>query len=193
MENEKLTPKESLELITQAITQARGKFEENGFIYMFWGLLIALATFSQFILLKNEYYEIHWYPYFLMPIGAVVSAVYFSKKKKDNHNQISKIVSMLWIVLSLNMMILGFVFATVIKENLIPFILILQAVGMLISGGLLKTKLLIYAGLVINVSGFICFYLDWTYHPLLSGIVATIAIFIPGLILMIQHKNRKNV
>jgi len=37
------------------------------------------------------------------------------------------------------------------------------------------------------------FYLDWIYYPLLSGIVATVAIFFPGLILMIQHKNSKNV
>ena len=44
METDKLSPEKSLELITQVITQARNKFEENGFIYMFWGALIAIAS-----------------------------------------------------------------------------------------------------------------------------------------------------
>ncbi len=111
MKTDKLSPEESLELITQVITQARNKFEENGFIYMFWGALIAITSISQFIFLKNEYYTISWYPYLLMPIGAIYSTVYYSKKKrKSKQNLISKIVSALWIVLSINMMILGFLF-----------------------------------------------------------------------------------
>ena len=64
MQTEKLTAEKSLELITEVITQARKKFEENGFIFMFWGALIAIAAIGQFLLLKYEYYSINWYPYF---------------------------------------------------------------------------------------------------------------------------------
>ncbi len=193
METNKLSPEKSLELITQVINEARTKVEENGFIYMFWGALIAIAALSQFVLLTYEYYHIHYYPYFLMPIGGIFTGYYFSKKGKTPQNQISKIISIGWMVLSVNMMILGFVFATTLKEHLTPIILILQGVGLIISGGAIKSKLLLYAGIAINISGLVCFNLAWIYHPLLSGVVAIIAIFIPGLILMIQHKNRSNV
>ena len=88
METDTLSPKQSLELITQVIAQARNKFEENGFIYIFWGILIAIASISQFILLKKEYYDIHWYPYLLMPMGSIYSVYYFSKKKGKNQQEI---------------------------------------------------------------------------------------------------------
>ncbi len=191
MKTDKLSPEKSLELITQVITQARNKFEENGFIYMFWGALIAITSISQFVLLKNEYYNINWYPYLLMPIGAIYSTIYFSKKKRKNkQNLISKIVSALWIVLSVNMMILGFLFANNLKENLIPIILILLSIGTIVSGTSIKSKLLLYSGIIIGLSAFLGFYLEWVYLPLLMGIVAIIAILIPGIILMLQHKRK---
>jgi len=194
METDKLSPEKSLELITQVITQARNKFEENGFIYMFWGILIAITSISQFVLLKNEYYSINWYPYLLMPIGAIYSSIYFSKKKRKNkQNLISKIVSALWIVLSINMMILGFLFGNNLKENLIPIILILLSIGTIVSGTSIKSKLLLYSGIFIGLSAFSAFYIEWIYQPLLMGVVSIITILIPGVILMAQHKRKENV
>lgn len=194
MEKDKLSPEQSLELITQVITQARNKFEENGFIYVFWGALITIASISQFVFLKNRAYDISWYPYLLMPIGAIYTSIYFAKKKKKRTpNLIGKIVSVLWIVLSVNMMILGFLFANNLKENLIPLILILLSIGIVVSGTSLKSKLLLFSGIFIGLSAIIGFYLDRIYQPLLMGIVSLIAILIPGIILMVQHKKEKNV
>jgi len=194
MDTAKLSPERSFELITQIITQARNKFEENGFIYMFWGTLIAITSISQFALLKNEYYNINWYPYLLMPVGAIYSTIYFSKKKRQNkQNLISKIISVLWIVLSINMMLLGFLFANILKENLIPIILILISVGTIVSGTSIRSKLLLYSGIFIGFSAFLSFYLEWIYQPLLMGVVSIITILIPGIILMVQHKRKENV
>lgn len=194
METDKFSPEKSLELITQVITQARNKFEENGFIYMFWGGLIAITSISQFVLLKNEYYNINWYPYLLMPIGAIYSSIYFSKqKRRSKQNLISRIVSVVWIVLSINMMLLGFLFANNLKENLIPIILILLSIGTIVSGTCIKTKLLLYSGIFIGLSAFLGFYLEWIYQSLLMGVVSIITIFIPGIILMVQHKRKENV
>jgi len=194
MEKDKFSPEKSLELISQVIAQARNKFEENGFIYVFWGVLIAIASISQFILLKNEYYEINWYPYLLMPIGAIYSAFYYSKKEgRKKLNLVSSIIYTLWIVLSINMIILGFLFANNLKENLIPVILILLSTGTIVSGTSIKSKLLLYSGFFIGFSAFLCFYLDSIYHPLLMGIVSIIAILIPGIVLMIQHNKKENV
>ncbi len=195
MEKDKLSPEQSLELITQVIAQARNKFEENGFIYVFWGALIAIASISQFVLLKNGSYDINWYPYLLMPIGAIYTSIYFAKKKKkkNTRNLIGKIVSALWIVLSVNMMILGFLFANDLKENLIPIILMLLSIGIVVSGTSLKSKLLLYSGIFIGISALIGFTIDLIHQPLLMGIVSIMAILIPGIILMVQHKKERNV
>lgn len=191
METEKLSVEKSFELIAQVITQARNRFEENGFIYLFWGLLIALASIGQFILLQKEYYTINWYPYLLMPIGAIFSGYYFAKKKeKPQRNVIGRIVSWAYVFLSLNMMVLGFMFYPTLKENLIPIILILLSVGIFISAIAIKSRLLLSSGILINLSAFASFSIEPIYRPLLMGIVSIVAVMIPGIILMIQH-NRK--
>ena len=196
METDKLSPEKSLELITQVIAQARNKFEENGFIYMFWGALVAIASIGQFVLLQYEYYNINWYPYLLLPLGSVFSVVYYSKKKskmKIKVNLIAKIVSALWKILAVYMMILGFLFGNNLKESLIPVILILLSIGTVVSGTSIKSKLLLYSGIFVGLAAFFGFYLDRIYQPLLMGIVSIIAIFIPGIVLMLQYKKKENV
>ena len=194
MEEKTLSPEESLKIISQVISQARNKFEENGFIYIFWGILIAIAAFSQFILLQKEYFNINWYPYLLMPLGALFTGFYYSKKKQQSiKNQISKMVSISWLTISVNILILGFIFAPWLKQNLTPIILILLSVGILVSAGTIKSRLLYFSGLIINVSAFICFYLDWVYHPLLMGFVGILAMLLPGILLMVKNKKGQNV
>lgn len=193
METEKLSPEKSLELITRVITEARNKFEENGFIYMFWGALIAIASFGQFVLLKNGYYKINWYPYLLLPLGSVYSAYYYSQKKSKKQikvNLVGKIVSALWKILAVYMMILGFIYGSNLKENLIPVILVLLSVGTVVSGIAIKSKLLFYSGIIIGISAVLGFYIDLLYQPLMMSIVSIIAVFVPGVFLMLQH-NRK--
>ena len=194
MQIEKLTAEKSLALITEVITQARKKFEENGFIFMFWGALAAIASIGQFVLLKYEYYTVNWYPYFLMPLGAIYSMYYFSRKEKQSkNNQISRIVSYAWIFLSINMLVLGFLFSRILVENLIPVILILLAAGTVISGASVRSRLLLVSGILINLSAFAGFYIPILYQPLLMGIVAIVAVFIPGIILMVQYKRKRHV
>lgn len=191
METEKLSVEKSFELITQVITQARNRFEENGFIYLFWGLLNALTSLGQFILLQKEYYAISWYPYLLMPIGGVFTIFYFRKKKgKRQGNQIAKIVSYGWLFLAINMFVVAFVFFPTLKENLIPVTLILLSVGIFISAVAIKSRLLLFSGILINLSAFIGFNITWMYQPLLMSIISLVAVAIPGVILMVQHKRK---
>ncbi len=194
MKTEHLTPEQSLELITQVINQARNRFEENGFIYVFWGTLIALASFGQFWLLRTGHFDINWYPYLLMPLGAIYSSVYYARKKRSKtQNLIGKILSILWVALATNMLILGFFFAGTLKENLIPVILILLSVGILSSGATLRSKILLYAGFFVGLSAFVAFYLSRLYQPLLMGMVSVVAILVPGLILMMRHEGKENL
>jgi hypothetical protein len=193
METNELTPEKSFEIITDVINEARNRFEENGFIYVFWGILVTIASLGQFFLLKAGHEHISYYPYFLMPLGAIYTGYYFSKRKKGNMNIIGRINSAAWITLASNMIILGFVFGSFLRENLDPVILILMAAGIIISGVSLKSKLLVYSGIFINLSAFVCFKLPWEYHSVLMAVVALVAIFIPGIILMVKHNRSRNV
>ena len=193
MEHQNLSPEKSFEIINQVINEAKSKFEENGFIYAFWGLLGAVTAFGQFILLKNGYYGINYYPYFIMPLGAIYTGYYFYRKERSGQNQIGKMVSIAWIAVVLNIFILGFLLPGILKQQLIPVILILLGIGTIVSAGAIKNRLILYSGVVINFAGLACFSLEWIYQPLLLGIVSVVAILIPGIILMVEHKRRQNV
>ena len=188
MNKNKLTPQESFKIITQVIDDAKNRFEENGIIYVMWGILIALASFSEYFLLQNGYGDIHYYPYFLMPIGVFISWFYYKNKRKNGRNHIEKLISKAWIIISSNILILGFIFASLLNENLNGIILILMGIGTIISGVSLNKKIVLTAGLFLNFAGFFCFTLESPTQPLFMGIISIIAVFIPGLILMLKHK-----
>lgn len=191
MESKKLSPQESLQLIGQVIEEAKTRFKENGFIYVFWGLFISLIALSQFILLYNEFYAINWYPYLAVPFGMVFTVVYYRKKtKKRTTNQISNIIASAWMVLAINKMVLGFFFAPILGENLSPVILILLAIGILVSGIALKSNILVLSSFLINIAGILCFYVDWLYQPLVLSAASFVAVMLPGVYLFIQSKNR---
>ena len=193
MENQNLTPEKSFEIINQVIKDARNRIEENGSIYAFWGVLSTIAALGQFFLLKNGYFNINYYPYFIMPLGAIFTWFYFHKKEKGDQNQIGRIMGVSWSAIVLNVFILGFLLSGNLKENLIPVILILIGIAIIISGGATKNRLLLFAGIIMNLAGLLCFSVTWMYQPLLLGIVSAVTILLPGIILMIEHKRKQHV
>ncbi len=190
MTTQDFTPKESFELISKVINEAKTKFEENGAMYIMWGILVAVASFSQFILLKNEYYNINYYPYFLLPPGIIVTWVYYYQKEKAKSNQVSTMVGYAWGATGLNIMILGFLFFDYLQASLVPVILILLGIAYVYTGSAIKNKLVLFSGILINISGFVCFNLDLIYHSLLMSIVSVLFVLIPGIILKKKYNKR---
>ena len=193
MNDQILTPEKSFELINQVISEARNRIEENGFIYAFWGLLSTAAALSQFFLLKYGYYSINYYPYFLLPLGAIYTAYFVYKKKRTEKNHIGRIMGISWTIVTLNVFVLSFLLSGILKTQLIPILLILLGIGTIISAGATKNKLILFSGIVLNLSGLVSFYVEWMYQPLLLGIVSAVAILIPGIILMASQKRRQHV
>lgn len=190
LEKEDFTPEIAFQTIQQVVNEAKLKFEENGFIYMFWGALVSVAASTQFVLLKMEQYQINWYPYFLMPIGGVISYFYYAKKDKTKSNHISRIILTSWSAISANLMILGFFFAPLIGAYLVPILLIIIGIGIILSASSINSRMLLVSGMLINLTGFIGFGIEWIYHSLLLGVVALLAIFVPGIILQLRYKRR---
>ena len=192
MTHHEFTPQESLRLISRIIEEARERFEANGIVYVFWGVLIALATLSQYALIQAGYARISWYPYLIIPIGFIFNYWYFRRKQKTlPHNPIAQTTAVLWTILGVDMIILGFLFAAELKEHLLPVLLLLQGIGMIVSGSLIKSRLLTAAGFVLNLGGFLAFMIDWQMQPLLAGILAILCIVLPGILL--TKKERRHV
>jgi len=192
MNDSHFTPEQSLQLIDSIIKKAKNRFEENGFAFILWGITIALCCYSQAFLLYQGYNKVSWYPYLIMPIISLYTFWYYARKKTNNTNPLGLISSRLWLFVSLNIMVAAFAYNAVLKDHLTPFILILLGIATAVASSLIKSKLFLFCGLIINLSGFLAFHLAYVHHPTLMGSVAIITFLIPGIVLRIKEK-RKNV
>ncbi|MEL6673619.1 MAG: hypothetical protein AAFR61_15550 [Bacteroidota bacterium] len=188
MDSSNFSPQESLALISQVIEDAKNRFAEDGKLYILWGGLIAVIAFTQFGLLVYEQYEINYYPYFVIPFAGIFSWLYYRKKAPKGNNKISQAIGLMWMVISGNAMIIGFFLPGVLGDKLVPIILILVGMGTLISGIMIRSQVVMVAGFLQNVTGFVCFQFDWLYHPLILGISSLFFTLIPGLILMNRYQ-----
>jgi hypothetical protein len=185
MENKAFTPSESLALIANVISEAKSRFKDNGFSFIFIGLCSFMASLGQFILLKLGYYHINYYPYFIMPIAGAITYFYYKKKSSvvKSKNVIGSLLSILGLILGFNLIIAGFFFWAKFGIALIPFMLILFSIWSVLTGVLIKNKIFFISGIIINIIAYWSFYISGVYHPLVLSIVSLIGLVIPGVIL----------
>ncbi|MEL6606554.1 MAG: hypothetical protein AAFP20_25530 [Cyanobacteria bacterium J06614_10] len=190
MEEQNLKAEESLLLIGNVIASTKARFEQNGKVYLIWGILLTLASAAQFALLQMEHWDIHYYPYLIALLGWVYMFWYYSKaeNRTKSKNIISQILNSVWIFVGINAGLLGFLMGATLRENLIPVILIMVSAGVIVSGAALKNRLVMFAGIFCNVAGFVAFWLDFVYQPLLTSIVYFIVLVVPGYIFARKNK-----
>ena len=190
MENKEFTPTESLALIANVILEAKSRFKDYGFSFIFIGLCSFIASLGQFLLLKLEYYQINYYPYFIMPIAAAVTYFYYRKKRSavKSKNIIGTLFSIISAIMGINLMIAGFFFWGKFGIALIPFMLILFSIWSALTGVLIKNRIFLISGIVINILAYCSFFIGKDYHPLILSIVSLIGIVVPGIILNYSSK-----
>jgi len=190
MENKELTPFESLTLITKVILEAKSRFRDNGFSFIFLGLCSFIASLGQFVLLQLQYYQINYYPYFIMPVAGAITYFYYKRKRSavKSKNIIGNLLSVLGIVLGINLAISGFFFWNKFGVALIPFMLILFSIWPLITGVLFRNRYFKVAGMLINIIAYCSFFIDQEFHPLILALISLVGIVVPGILLKYSQK-----
>lgn len=190
MDNKEFTPSESLSLIANVIMVAKSRFKDNGFSFIFIGLCSFIASLGQFVLLRLEYYHINYYPYFIMPIAAAVTYFYYKKKSSTvkSKNIIGTLFSIISAIMGINLMISGFFFWGKFGIALVPFMLILFSIWSALTGVIIKNRVFLFSGIVINIIAYLSFFIGREYHPLILSIVSLIGIVVPGIILNYSSK-----
>jgi len=188
MKEEHFTPEQGFETITSVIREAKAQFEEDGIVYVAWGLLAAIASFTQYYLIHNGHAHISYYPYFMMPVGGVLTAIYYAMKGNKARTHLSRIMAATWAPLSISIIVIAFAMGGELGDNLIPLILILLSIGVMISGATINSNILLYSGILMNFIGFYSFVVDYSQQPLLMGIASIVCFLAPGVLLMRNHK-----
>ena len=114
--------------------------------------------------------------------------VYYAKKNIKKYNPLNRISSRLTIFTGINIMIIAFGFSNVLQSHLTPIILLLLGIATAVAGSFIRSSLLLFCGIVLNLSAYAAFFVPWKQHPLLMGIVSLFAFLLPGILLYLKQK-----
>ena len=83
MQNEKdLSPQESLRIIQSMINKTKDTVAADSFYFLLWGWLTFICCIAAYILKVYLQFPYHYYVWFLMPVGGIISGIYGMKQSK---------------------------------------------------------------------------------------------------------------
>jgi hypothetical protein len=124
-----------------------------------------------------------------MPLVSCFTIIYYVRKKNYVRNPLKYVSSRLWLFTGINIMIIAFGFSTKLQSHLTPIILLLLGIATAVAGSFIRSRLLLFCGLVLNISAYTAFFIPLKQHPLLMGTVSLVAFLLPGIILHFKNKN----
>lgn len=196
MSDTHMTPEESLSLISEVLKEAKARQQENGLIYLYWGIVIVLASSAHFYLNATGQYQYIFYAYLIYPVAGALMYVLFGKyfkARKRGENAIGRILTRVWLFVGGNLMVLGFGFAFILAEHLIPVILLMQGLAIFVSGVAVNNRPLIIGGIVANSAGIGALFVPPAYQPLVMAIATVFSQIIPGILLYQAYLKRQDV
>jgi hypothetical protein len=181
-----LSPEESLKVITEAIDKTKDNFKANGSYFLLWGWLVAIASFSFFLL---QQYTTFPYYFISFPVlgaaGIITTVIWYLKSKSTSPTEtyLNYFLSRMWLVLGICFIMVVFIN---VSQNLPPFTytLIVAAIGTMVSGLVMKFWPLTAGGILFLISALISIYIPDDYKVLLHGVAIIAGYLIPGYLLL---------
>jgi len=195
MDKNELTHEESLQIIQRMINEVQNRLTENGFHFLLWGVLVIIASLTQFFMIVNNPVLHSYYVWFAMPlIGIPIAFIYEWKKNKKNKTKThsEKLFGLLWLGFGITITVVIFA-AIYYKISPMSFILAFVGLATFVSGCIYKFKPLILGSIIFWISSIACVFII-NHHQLLVMAIATLLGYIlPGILLWKKSKTQSNV
>ncbi|HYG18365.1 MAG TPA: hypothetical protein VD816_05520 [Ohtaekwangia sp.] len=183
METEKLTARESLDIITAMIEKAKGNVQRNAFYFLLWGWVIVLANLGMYTLLRVGYERpaLVW----LITIPAWIYSIYYGyrrEKSRATTTHFDRISTGLWLSFGVCIFTLVF-FGYKINFQLNPVILLITAVPTFVSGIIIRFKPLMIGGVAFWAFGIVNFLVPMDLQFLFGAMAIVCGYLVPGYML----------
>jgi len=185
MNDEKpLSKSESLELITQMISEAKRGYARGGsFYFLLWGWVVLLANLGHYVLAQLSYPHAHMVWLITIP-AAIASSIYGARQRKTAQvqNHLNSMYGLIW----LSMLVGAFTIILSMEGSNIyinGIVLTFAGIGTFLSGSLLRFKPLIFGALALWLAGILAFFA----HPVDQFLIGAVGILagylVPGYML----------
>lgn len=196
MPEERFSPEQSLQLIGAMINKAKGRFSENGHLYLLWGWAVLVCSITQFILINYVKWENHYLVWLSMWLVLIYQAIYLSRRKKKEkvRTYTDEIIAVVWITFVVLMFLFGFLFGSLLGGEYYRFInpgfLTLYGMPTVLSGTILRFRALIIGGVSCWLLAILSVFIPYDYQLLLLAVAVVCAWIIPGYLLRKRFKNQ---
>jgi hypothetical protein len=194
MAEERFSPEQSLELIGIMNNKAKGRFSENGHLYLLWGWAVFICSIVQFILINYTDIEQHYLVWISMWLVFIYQVIYHSRQKKKEkvRTYTDDIMAVVWITFVVLMLLFGFLFGSILGPEYYRFInpgfLALYGMPTVLSGSILRFRPLVAGGIGCWVLAIFSAFISYEYQLLLLSAAVVIAWIVPGYLLRIRFK-----
>jgi|SRR6185312_1477323 len=179
----KLTPEDSLKLITEVIAKTRNSIKAQSFCFLLWGWLIATASILFYVLHQYTSFKLYFLPFpVLVAIGIIVTIYHYTRYSYTSETYLYSFLRQLWLVM-------GISFITVVLISLLqqypPFTytLLIGGMGTMVSGLAMRFKPLTIGGILFLLMAVGSVFISDSNKPLLQGIAVIAGYLIPGYLL----------
>lgn len=191
----KLSQKESLDLITAMIHKARDRFSENGLLYILWGWLVLICSAVHFISLYFFNYTEGYFIWFLTWGAFIFQIVYLRRKRKQRTftNYSDAIRGSVWLVFVICAALLVFILIRAKAFYAInPVILVMYGMPTFLSGIILRFKSLQLGAICCWILSVFAIFADYEFQLLFIAIAVIVAWLVPGYLLKSKYKSEKD-
>ena len=186
----------SLQIIKEAIENAKSNIKDNAFFFLLWGWLVLVASLLQFGLMEFTSTPLFWVGWPVLMIGGgVASGIYGYRLGRKSvlitHVDLAMIYLWYGFGIAITIFIMAAIFNIIPFTLLNPIIIVLYGLGTFVSGGILKFKPLITGGLIAWVIAVVSFFIQSEIQLLLMAAAIVIAYLVPGY--MLKYRNDSHV
>jgi hypothetical protein len=189
---------QSLQVIKAMIQVSQKKLKNDGVLFILWGWAMFYNYISWYVInnIVTTYQIYKGFEYFGIGLGIFVfafSIYYIFRKSKKVTTYIGISLRYVWISLIVCLSLINMIiFNTIHEFNPAlqhPIFMVFTAFAVVITGGILRYKLIILGGAVFGLLAYLCTYLSLENQMLVEAIAWLIAFIIPGHYL---YANRKS-
>lgn len=192
MKTNEMTPEQSLQIISDAITKSRRDFEKNsGTPMITWGVIVLVFSFIVWIPLRMTGNPLWNFLWFAIPVVGVIVSLFKSKRTEIQgaRNFINETKGQVWIGYGIFATVTALVLAFVAPQHIGTIIMSLLGYGTFMTGRLLKNAYITAGGMITGIGGTALLLLLETYDAILifAG-AALLCLILPGI--MMNRKSR---
>lgn len=190
---------QSLQVIRQMIEVSHKRIRNDGILFILWGW-ISLITYllgyltDQIIHTYQMTVIKRWLTVLLPVIGIIYTVVYLYRRSRQTVTYISISLRYVWVSLFFGMVLINLIQFNVLHKIIFelqhPIFMVLIAIAIVVTGGILRYKMIIAGGIIFGLLAFASSYLPLNQQLLLEAIAWVIAFIIPGHILYAKRNRR---